>query len=295
MSSTVTEPTSSAFGAAGLRERKKVETRQALIDVATDLFDRQGYERTTIEEIAAVVGVSARTFHRYFPRKEDVVLADGTDRVERLRVSLRFQLGAASPLAAVRAVVPESVLDHRTGAEGAHAWHRLHARRRVMSATPALRALNVGVHDEWVAAIAAHAAIMVGEEPSDRWPALFGECTVAAIATAIQRWWTDPTIVLGDEYDAVLDLLRPIDRPSVLHAPAGGEGGARKPQPGTSRGQRSMSAPGAAARGGVQGALLAVSSPEEQTADEPDDFEVEIEETALASIEGRATVSRSTL
>jgi hypothetical protein len=85
-----------------------------------------------------------------------------------------------------------------------------------MSATPALRALNVAVHDEWVATIAAHAAVMVGEDPEDRWPALFGECTVAAIATAIQRWWRDPAVVLGDEYDAVLDLLSPIDRPSVL-------------------------------------------------------------------------------
>jgi AcrR family transcriptional regulator len=205
-------------GSPSLRERKKEETRQALMDAAVDLFDRQGYERTSVDEIAAVVGVSARTFHRYFPRKEDVVLADGTDRVERFRRSLAAHLAAPSPLEAVRAVVPESVLDQRTASDGAVAWRRLQVRRRVMSATPALRALNVAVHEEWVTVVASHAAVMVGEEPTDRWPALFGECTVAAIATAIQRWWRDPSIVLGEEYDAVLDLLRPIDRPSVLLA-----------------------------------------------------------------------------
>jgi AcrR family transcriptional regulator len=202
--------------AGGLRARKKVQTRQALVDAAIDLFDAQGYERTTIEEISAAVGVSARTFHRYFPRKEDVVLADGADRLDRLRIGLTAQLGAASPLAAVRAAVPGTVLARRSTPDSARAWRQLHARRRMMSATPALRALNVAVHDEWVATIAAHAAVMVGEDAEDRWPALFGECTVAAIATAVQRWWRDPAVVLGDEYDAVLDLLSPIDRPSVL-------------------------------------------------------------------------------
>jgi AcrR family transcriptional regulator len=61
--------------ALGLRERKKQRTRATLIDAAVELCERQGFERTTVDQIAAVADVSPRTFSRYFATKDAIALA----------------------------------------------------------------------------------------------------------------------------------------------------------------------------------------------------------------------------
>ena len=60
-----------------LRDRHKLETRQALRDAALELFARQGYDTTTTEEICELAGVSPRTFFRHFATK-DMVLFHGS-------------------------------------------------------------------------------------------------------------------------------------------------------------------------------------------------------------------------
>jgi AcrR family transcriptional regulator len=65
-----------------LRERKKQQTRQALIDAAGRLFDEQGFEATTVEQIAAAAEVSPRTFFSYFRHKADVLYENSVKRVD---------------------------------------------------------------------------------------------------------------------------------------------------------------------------------------------------------------------
>ncbi len=59
----------------GLRERKKQQTRATLVAVALDLVDRQGYDRTTVEQIADAAEVSPRTVAHYFPSKDLMLLS----------------------------------------------------------------------------------------------------------------------------------------------------------------------------------------------------------------------------
>ncbi|MDT5079686.1 MAG: hypothetical protein QOJ80_4323 [Mycobacterium sp.] len=59
----------------GIRERKKVRTREALVEAATELCLRQGFDNTTVEQIATTADVSTRTFSRYFANKGAVIAA----------------------------------------------------------------------------------------------------------------------------------------------------------------------------------------------------------------------------
>lgn len=117
----------------GLRERKKAETRARLQQEALRLFLDRGYEATTVAEIADAAGVSAMTFYRYFPSKEDVVLADDYDPM--LAELVRSRPRSEPPLARIRhaitagfAAIPDS--------ERAELVKRV----RLILETPALRA-----------------------------------------------------------------------------------------------------------------------------------------------------------
>jgi AcrR family transcriptional regulator len=72
----------------GLRERKKRQTRSTLAEAALDLFAKQGYDQTTVAEIAAAADVSTRTFFSYFRTKEDVLFADTDERLDLIRAAL---------------------------------------------------------------------------------------------------------------------------------------------------------------------------------------------------------------
>src|SRR5690242_19094138 len=86
----------------GLRERKKLRTREQITEAAIGLFAKRGFDGTTVDDIAAAADVSRRTFFRYFARKEDVILAWKRETANELRDALAARPPEEAPLEAVQ-------------------------------------------------------------------------------------------------------------------------------------------------------------------------------------------------
>ena len=116
-----------------LRERKRTRTRLMIQTEALRLFGEKGYAQTTVEEIADAAAISPRTFFRYFPSKEDVVLWDEYDPL-----ALELLLGRPDNealLETFRAIIRETL-----GALYRRDPERLLIRIRLAATVPEVRA-----------------------------------------------------------------------------------------------------------------------------------------------------------
>jgi AcrR family transcriptional regulator len=130
---------SSALSAArpGLRERKKIKTRQAIRKAAYRLFGEQGYAATSVERIADEAEVSPSTVFRYFPTKEDIVLTDEYD--PQVHDALLARPADESPVTALRNAVVE-VFEQTMRQDPGREPAEIHERMRLVLELPALRA-----------------------------------------------------------------------------------------------------------------------------------------------------------
>ncbi|MET7475130.1 TetR family transcriptional regulator [Streptomyces sp. NPDC005648] len=91
----------------GLRERKKIKTREAIRTATYELIREQGYDATTIEQIADRAEVSPSTVFRYFPAKEDIVLTDERDPL--LLAELRARPAGEPWMDSLRHIMREAI------------------------------------------------------------------------------------------------------------------------------------------------------------------------------------------
>ncbi len=144
----------------GLRERKKARTRASLQEHAIRLFREQGYQATTVEQIAAAAEVSPSTFFRYFPTKEDVVLQDDMDtRMVEALEQLPAELG---PVAAMRAAMHE-VLTSFSAAE----LEIVRETTRLSLTVPEIRARSLDEFSRTIGVMAEAVAKRSGRSPDD--------------------------------------------------------------------------------------------------------------------------------
>lgn len=183
------------------RGRPRGTTKRELELIAMRLFSEQGFDETTVEQIAAAAGISGRTFFRYFPGKAEVLWYSFDDEVAALRADFAT-VGDTEPLmAAVRRVVVNA---NRYRAEDVP---ELRTRMRLVATVPALAA-TAGVHyDAWEQAVSEFAATRLDTTADDLIPMAIGRCALAAARAAFDAWLTRADADLTVYLDQALAAL----------------------------------------------------------------------------------------
>ncbi len=166
---------------AGLRERKKEQTRSAIQREALRLIAAADYDVTTCEQIAAAAGVSPATLFRYFATKEDIVLADGYDPMIAAAVIARPS--RETPLTAVRRGFADSL-----AAVYATDLEVIRQRTALVLSVPALRARSREQLDSLVSYLADALAERTGLPRTAVEIEVAASACAAAIGVAVTRW-----------------------------------------------------------------------------------------------------------
>jgi len=201
-----------AAPAAGLRQRKKQRTRDELRDAAQELFLRQGYARTTVDEIAAAVDVSQRTFFRYFANKEQVALALMADGTDDLIDYLRARPSGENPLQALRAATRETWESRGISEPGAPPANAALEIFQLVESTPTLLAAHLHRLAEHQQLSAEVLAEREGLDPAvDLRPKLLAAVFGAVARTAQHEWTASATVDVPDG-TAPEDFIQVLER-----------------------------------------------------------------------------------
>lgn len=176
MSSLLVEP-------AGLRERRREQSRIALVEAALRLMAKKGYDGVSVEEIADHAGVSRRTFFRYFETKESVLL----DRRRSQLATFETALAAASPDDSPFRVIESALLD--LGREYQADRERILKERALFMSSRDLGARDHQIDREFEEAIVKAIVRATGaSKVSVRNARYFAAATIAVLRVAITEW-----------------------------------------------------------------------------------------------------------
>ncbi|MGY5126800.1 TetR/AcrR family transcriptional regulator [Streptomyces nigrescens] len=165
----------------GLRERKKIQTRQAIRRAAYRLFEEQGYDATPIDQIAEAADVSPSTVFRYFPTKEDIVLTDEYDAV--LETGLRARPADEPMVESMRRVTVEALREIAAADRG-----ELVQRIRLIREVPAIRGRTAENTARDAALISAVLAERTGRPADDLELRVISAAILAALQEAMLNW-----------------------------------------------------------------------------------------------------------
>lgn len=202
----------------GLRERKKIKTRIAIRDATYALIKEQGYDATTVEQIAERAEVSPSTVFRYFPTKEDIVLTDEYDPLveDLLRARPRDEPVLESLRWAIRQGMTMAIADTPDSEQD-----EMILRIRLMAEVPALRARMLESMSVTGRLLCRALAERTGRDQDELEVRVYAMGLMGALLEAMIYWVErDFRDDLPDLVDRTLDTLKDLPkRPPASAAP----------------------------------------------------------------------------
>jgi AcrR family transcriptional regulator len=201
------------MGVVGLRERKKLDTRRAIIHATRVLLGARGFVRMTVDEIADGAGVSPRTFFNYFSCKEEAAAAIDPVTLNDLADELRNRPVEESPVEALRAVL--------IGASDTHATlERWLLRNELVIEHPELVPYHLAAMAQVESALTQALADRVALDPAHDPRVRMLVATVMGATRAGIVWWHDSDrerplpLVMDDAFDLIAPVQ--LDKPRPL-------------------------------------------------------------------------------
>ncbi|NMO03010.1 TetR family transcriptional regulator [Gordonia sp. TBRC 11910] len=197
-------PTDSVLRDVDRGGRPATTSAHAIAAAAQRLFLSRGFDQTSVEDIASAVGVSRRTFFRYFSTKADVVWVESNAELTRFAALL----DASDPAVRPSDIVGPAYISSLSYGVGETEWVR--QRTQLILSVPAVAAHANGVYVQWRAVVADFAARRRGETPADAYPIALAHAFIAGSMAAHERWLSAPGSALADHLTEMFAMMLPL-------------------------------------------------------------------------------------
>src|SRR6516165_7194008 len=182
--------------------RRRITSREELEQSAFALFAAQGFEATTVDEIAAAAGIGRRTFFRYFPSKNDIPWGAFELELDRMRARLR----ACPPEVPLMDAIRLALVDFNRVSPAEVPLHR--RRMELILRVPTLLAHSTLRFTAWRQVIAEFVAERTGGRPDELAPQVIAHAVLGVAVAAYEQWLDDPAADIGTLLD---DGMRQLD------------------------------------------------------------------------------------
>ena len=194
------------------RDARTERTRRALTEAALRRFADQGYDATTVDQLAAEAGVTQRTFFHHFPTKEAVLFGGYEERFQEATAAFRDAAQSGTLADGLHAATTALMTAIETQRD------LFLVRGQLYRETPALRATMLRLNDDWIENVAFVVAERLGvDADTDVGPRLAATTANGANRVAIDLWTAsggrlDLSALADDAFRAIRPAIDTIER-----------------------------------------------------------------------------------